>query len=453
LKDHLARQGFSGAEMIAAGMVVNGEDIPVPYDRFRHRIMFPITDLKGRVIAFGGRALDSDAPAKYLNSPETPLFRKGAVLYNVHNARTAAHDKGRVIVVEGYMDVIALSQAAFRETVAPLGTALTEEQLNLLWRMAPEPVLCFDGDPAGRRAAFRAIEIALPSLRPGFSVQFAFLPEGLDPDDLARQRGTAGISSVLAGVRPLVDVLWEREMAASPVDTPERRAVFERRLEQLIARIREPKVQALYRRDIKDRLWRTWRNAGPQAKPARPARTVSETWSGETLLLAIIAHPWLLDEFTDEIAAFELASDVHARLLAYILRLHAERQDLDASALLAALGQSEFGPLCEHLRRYSAHKGLSFVNSGSSRQVVHRQFSVFLSSARRRVLAAENDRLKVLLEQNPTEELLARHAQLRQEIDTNHAAALSFPDESERERQDFDRFLSSLLAPGRPQAT
>ena len=170
-------------------MLIAGDDIPEPYDRFRNRVMFPILDLKGRVIAFGGRALDKDAQAKYLNSPETPLFHKGHLLFNAARARAPAHDKGRVIVVEGYMDVVALAEAGFVETVAPLGTALTEDQLKLLWRFAPEPILCFDGDSAGRKAADRAIEIALPWLKPGQSVAFAFLPEGLDPDDLVRQQG------------------------------------------------------------------------------------------------------------------------------------------------------------------------------------------------------------------------------------------------------------------------
>ena len=197
LKEHLARAGFSAADMVASGMLVAGEDIPVSYDRFRHRIIFPIADLKGRVIAFGGRALDADAPAKYLNSPETPLFHKGAILYNAYGARGAAHDQGRMIVVEGYMDVIALAQAGFANAVAPLGTALTEDQVRLLWRIVPEPILCFDGDAAGRRAAFRAVETVLPHLKPGFSVQFAFLPDGLDPDDLIRQHGAAAFQAIL----------------------------------------------------------------------------------------------------------------------------------------------------------------------------------------------------------------------------------------------------------------
>ena len=175
--------------MIEAGLVISGDDIPVPYDRFRDRVIFPISDWRGRVIAFGGRALDPDAPAKYLNSPETPLFHKGFNLYNGANARQAAHDGATIIAVEGYVDVIAMVNAGFPATVAPLGTALTEEQLGLLWKMADEPLLCFDGDKAGQRAAFRALDMALPKLLPGKSLKFALLPEGQDPDDLARSGG------------------------------------------------------------------------------------------------------------------------------------------------------------------------------------------------------------------------------------------------------------------------
>ncbi len=167
--------------MIEAGLLIHGDDIAVPYDRFRDRVMFPISDVKGRVIAFGGRAMSADAPAKYLNTSETGLFHKGRLLYNHHNARKAAHDAGTVIAVEGYVDVIAMTLAGFPNAVAPLGTALTEDQLGLMWRMADEPVLCFDGDKAGRKAAFRAIDVALPVMEPGKSLRFALLPEGQDP--------------------------------------------------------------------------------------------------------------------------------------------------------------------------------------------------------------------------------------------------------------------------------
>ncbi len=167
LKEHLGEQGVPVADMIETGLLIAGDDIPVPYDRFRDRVMFPITDFRGRIIAFGGRALSPDAPAKYLNSPETPLFHKGSNLYNGAAARAAVHDGATLIVVEGYVDVIAMVGAGYPATVAPLGTALTEDQLGLIWKMADEPVLCFDGDGAGRRAAFRAVDLALPQASPG----------------------------------------------------------------------------------------------------------------------------------------------------------------------------------------------------------------------------------------------------------------------------------------------
>src|SRR6476659_9836354 len=262
LREHLAKAGFSTADMTVSGMLVTGDDIAVGYDRFRHRIIFPICDMKGRVIAFGGRALDPDAPAKYLNSPETPLFHKGANLYNAHNARAAAHDKAQVIAVEGYMDAIALSEAGFPQTVAPLGTALTEDQIRLLWRMAPEPVLCFDGDAAGRRAAFRAVEAVLPLVKPGFSVRFAFLSDGLDPDDFIRQHGAAEFQAVLdTKLLPLFYVLIEREEQGQPSHTPEQRASLEARLKNLVARIADRGVREQYETELRAILWEKNRKA------------------------------------------------------------------------------------------------------------------------------------------------------------------------------------------------
>ena len=220
LKEHLGAAKIPVEDMIETGLLVSGEDIAVPYDRFRDRVMFPIADWRGRVIAFGGRALDKEVSAKYLNSPETPLFHKGATLYNIAAARKAAHEGAPVIAVEGYIDVIAMVTAGFEATVAPLGTALTTDQLALVWRMADEPILCFDGDDAGRRAAYRAVDLALPLLKPGKSLKFAALPDGQDPDDLARSGGRAAIEDVLAAARPLAHVLWARESEAGPFDTP-----------------------------------------------------------------------------------------------------------------------------------------------------------------------------------------------------------------------------------------
>ncbi len=258
LKEHLGKQGFTLDEMVQSGMLISGDDIPVAYDRFRNRIMFPIGDLKGRTIAFGGRALDPDAPAKYLNSPETPLFHKGHVLFNAHRARQAAHDKGRIVAVEGYMDVAALHEGGFPEAVAPLGTALTEDQVKILWRMSPEPILCFDGDSAGRKAAYRAIDVVLPHLKPGSSVAIAFLPDGLDPDDLIRQQGSAAMDGILARTKPLSAVMFEREWASGDWSTPERRAGLELQLRNLTQRIADPGVRGYYEQDVRRRLAEAW---------------------------------------------------------------------------------------------------------------------------------------------------------------------------------------------------
>jgi len=254
LRDYLADKGATVETMIEAGLLIHGTDIAVPYDRFRDRVMFPIADRAGKIIAFGGRALDKDAQAKYLNSPETSLFHKGSVVYNHHNARKAAHDKGTVIAVEGYVDVISMSVAGFPHTVAPLGTALTADQCELLWRMAEEPILCFDGDKAGRKAAYRAIETALPLISSGKTLRFALLPEGQDPDDLARSGGFAAISEVLGKALPLVDLLWQKETENQTFDTPERRAALERRLNEVIREIRDETLRRYYQEDLRARL-------------------------------------------------------------------------------------------------------------------------------------------------------------------------------------------------------
>src|SRR5207253_2065114 len=246
LKEHLGNQGISTDDMVEAGLLVAGDDIPVPYDRFRDRVMFPITDLRGRVIAFGGRALEKDAQAKYLNSPETPLFHKGGTLYNIAAARKAAHDGAQIVVVEGYVDVIAMVTAGYEAAVAPLGTALTEDQLALLWKMADEPLLCFDGDGAGRRAAYRAVDLALPHIKPGKTVKFALLPEGQDPDDLVRSGGREAISEIIDAARPLADMLWQRETEAGNFDTPERRAGLDQRIAEVTNVIGDTAVRKYY---------------------------------------------------------------------------------------------------------------------------------------------------------------------------------------------------------------
>src|SRR3954463_6289096 len=258
LKEHLGSHGISTEDMVEAGLLIAGDDIPVPYDRFRDRVMFPIADLRGRVIAFGGRALEKDVSAKYLNSPETPLFHKGDNLYNLGPARQAAHSGAPLVVVEGYVDVIAMVGAGFAASVAPLAPALTENQLALLWKMADEPILCFDGDKAGQKAAWGAAALALPHLKPGKSLRFALLPEGQDPDDLARSGGRGAIEEVIGAARGLADVIWSREIEAGTFATPERRAALEARIRELSNGIGDEVVRRYYRQDLAERLQRTF---------------------------------------------------------------------------------------------------------------------------------------------------------------------------------------------------
>lgn len=416
LRQHLAAAGFKVEEMIASGMLIGGEDIPVAYDRFRHRVMFPITDLRGRAIAFGGRALAPDAPAKYLNSPETPLFHKGHILFNAQRARGPAHDKSRIVVVEGYMDVISLSEAGFPETVAPLGTALTEDQVKLLWRMVDEPTLCFDGDAAGRKAAFRAVETVLPLLTPGHSVRFSFLPGGLDPDDLVRQSGPQAFADELAKTRALFDVLWEREAQGQDLSTPEQRAAFESRLAAMVGKIGDGSVRAQYERELRETLYalnRTVvreiaRGQGPRKSANGPARRNNATpdWRlrerarlgsatfpivaprraaaspelssraelappREALLLkTLLNHPWLIDEHAEEIAAATLASQPMARLRDMILASQAVENELDSARLRSQLSDAGLGKVVDLVERSVTHRSDRFAEPDAPRAEV-----------------------------------------------------------------------------------
>jgi DNA primase len=253
---HLTAAGFTDTELLATGLIKESDKGGEPFDFFRGRLMFPIADTRGAVIAFGGRALTPDAKPKYLNSGDTELFHKSTVLYRYRAAREAlgAGEGGGLIVCEGYMDAIALAEAGFGEAVAPLGTALTEEQLQLIWKAGPEPVMCFDGDRAGLGAAYRALDRALPYVEPGRSVFFVLLPDGLDPDDLIRARGAGAMREALDQRLPLSEILWRRERDAEPLDTPERQAGLESRLMAACAQIRHGGVRGAYERDLKSRL-------------------------------------------------------------------------------------------------------------------------------------------------------------------------------------------------------
>ncbi|MEX0645235.1 MAG: DNA primase [Parvularculaceae bacterium] len=279
LRDHLINKGYTEETLVEAGLLIKPEEGGEAFDRFRGRVMFPILGPRDSVIAFGGRALDPNARAKYLNSPETPLLHKGDVLYNFSAARKAAADDARpLIVCEGYMDVIALFGAGLKRAVAPLGTAITESQFALLWRASDEPVLCLDGDAAGLSAAFRSIDRALALLKPGKSLSFAFLPDGKDPDDVVRAGGAAAMQKALDAALPLVEVLWRRETEARPLDTPERRAALRSHLRDLIKTIADKDVREAYGADVARRLDQAF--AYKPASPARPAWRANRALAG-----------------------------------------------------------------------------------------------------------------------------------------------------------------------------
>lgn len=323
---------FDEALLVEAGMRIVADE-KEPYDRFRGRLMLPIHDARARVIAFGGRILDSEAHGpKYLNSPDTPLFDKGRTLYNLHRAAPAARQSGRMIVVEGYMDTVALANAGIAEVVAPLGTALTENQIELLWRQVEWPILCFDGDAAGQRAAMRAITRALPMLRPAHSLAIVRLPAGRDPDDLIRDKGVAALEQLLAEPVSLLDALWDFERDAAPLASPEDKAGLKARLLDHVETIGHPDIRALYKRELLERFsafafpprpQREWKPRGewkkgsirqepPRLSPEAAAQLLRMTAGGardafaSAVILGLARHP-------DQIARHEQALVLYAK--------------------------------------------------------------------------------------------------------------------------------------------
>lgn len=354
LHDHLKGKGIADELIIGAGLAKPSAKGKAPYDVFRNRIIFPIRDARGRCIAFGGRAMDPGDSAKYLNSPETELFDKGRSLYNHRPARDACAKGAPLIVAEGYMDVIALSEAGFAGAVAPLGTAITEDQLRLIWRISPEPLVMLDGDAAGIRAALQLVDLALPMLEAGVGLRFVTLPEGLDPDDLIRTRGAAAMQAALDGAEPMVTLLWRRETEGKSLDSPERRAALDKDLRATLLRIADPTIRAHYGeafRALRQELFRprpqpgraagggrsegggfagggftggrARRGFGPPL-PAAPvaanrasilARAGAEDEVREAIILAICAiHPNLIPAFESALERLHLAGARHAIL-------------------------------------------------------------------------------------------------------------------------------------------
>ena len=346
LREALAGQGIGEDKLLACGLVKPSDKGRRPYDTFRNRIMFPIRDARGRCMAFGGRAMDPSDSAKYLNSPETEIFDKGRVLFNHGPAREAVGKGAALIVAEGYMDVIALAEAGFGGAVAPMGTAITEDQLALLWRIADEPVVALDGDTAGLRAGMRLIDLALPMLEAGRTLRFALLPEGKDPDDLLKESGREAMQAVLDAAQPLVRLLWRRETEGRVFDSPERRAAVDKILREKLRLIRDPSVRQHYGEEIRRlraELWGIggvgagtrapgsrgpWRPRG-MPEPPRPSTKANPLTAGaldphelrEAAILAIaLRHPAALAAVEAQVEALELTGPDHTRIRDAMLR-------------------------------------------------------------------------------------------------------------------------------------
>ena len=346
LFDYLSDKNIPEQQIIDTGMCLRPDDGGAVYDRFRDRIMYPIRDSQGRCIAFGGRAMSQNARAKYLNSPETKLFDKGRSLYNFSTARSALSTKSSLIVAEGYMDVIALSQASFKASVAPLGTAITKDQLALIWRISPSPVVALDGDRAGVNAAYRLIDLALPLIETGKTIKFVLMPEGYDPDDLIKERGRDAMQNLVDEAISLADLLWRRETEGLSFDNPEARAALDKKLDQALSNIRDRQLKYHYQQHFKDLKWTAFikrprkqfsgsqnnANAGKAVKGSFIANSDKKNFISlkETVILAILVkYPSLIDPNKEKLTTMEWDSKDHVLLLGEILNMgHLSSQDL-----------------------------------------------------------------------------------------------------------------------------
>jgi len=457
LKEHLANNGVSAQAMIDTGLVTSRDGDPLTYDRFRNRVMFPITDFRGRVIAFGGRALSPDVPAKYLNSPETQLFSKRQTLYNGQSARAAARDGATIIVVEGYLDVIAAVSAGFEGTVAPLGTALTEEHIQLLWRMSDAPVLCFDGDKAGLKAAERAADLILPHLKPGKTVKIATLPEGQDPDDLIKAQGRAAFTDVIEKARSLSDMVWSFETGGGLVpEAPEERAALQAKLRERANSIQDSNVRFHYSQAFDEKIkaffaplrqgarenWRSgskpgYGQSGAYGYPARgtPRLVVSDTLKNSrllrpsavadaspreaTIILTLVNHPALVEDSFEALAALDCETNVAQKVLSDILALAVRHHDISAEDLRSALGARGHGPALDRMADLLTRQGVWQVGAETARTDAETGLGHALALHNKKVqLTRELKAAEAALGEDPSEETFERLRDIKNQITT-----------------------------------
>ncbi|MCB1391415.1 MAG: DNA primase [Rhodobacteraceae bacterium] len=434
---HLTQAGVSPDLIVEAGLCARPDDGGPPYDRFRGRIMFPIRDGRERCIAFGGRSMDPGARAKYLNSPETPLFHKGNALFNLAPARNATGKGQPLIVAEGYMDVIALVGAGFEGAVAPLGTAVTEDQLRLMWRLHDEPVIALDGDAAGLRAGLRVADLALPLVTAGQGLRFALLPGGQDPDDLIKAQGPGAMKAVLDRAVPMARLLWDREVQGQVFDSPERRAALDRRLRGLLNRIADASLRDHYAEEFRQQRRALFSDGsapgfrpagGPRGKRQAPAAPLPGTRGSllaagvegadedlrEALILAtLFAHPGLIGEFDSQLVDLEPRHEGH-RTLQNLLLAAAHEEPLPGADTLAARAGEPLAAL-RMLPHVSIAPALrEGVDSAYVRNCLAEDFQILLS---RRALRRELNELTAEIEDVPDDTLTWRLGQTAAALD------------------------------------
>ena len=362
LHAYLLSKNVSESDMIELGLAVLSEKNSKVYDFFRNRVIIPIIDKRSRIIGFGGRVMGNEQP-KYLNSPETPIFNKRKVLYNLNYARDKAYENKRIIVCEGYMDVIAQSKYGFEYAVAPLGTALTEDQIQEAWKICPEPTLCFDGDSAGIRAAVRSVDRVLPILKPGYSLKYVFLPDKMDPDEFLKAKGAEEYEKAITNTTPLADLLWRKNLQAQPTDTPEQKAMFEKNIYEEISKITDEKVRGYYLQDMRTRIYNEIRrpqsvsavpikNSNPRHRIVRETPKVKRSLDENVarfVLSALIYNPELIAEFEEQLGMFEIPSAELNMLWEKMTDISHEHEELTSETMINELTSSDFGKIVSSL--------------------------------------------------------------------------------------------------------